>query len=332
MSVELLVGCYTPPMGEGRGIRQLSLAEDGTVTDRGLVAVTESPSFLIVHDSVVYVVNEADQGRVTSFRWRPDGSSDEPGAGRLDQLSVQNTGGAHPCHLAVDPTGSVLAAANYTSGSVSLHRIADGVIAPASAQLTLTGHGPVADRQDGPHAHQVVFAEGLLFVVDLGSDLVWRYELDADLGTRELAPLVLPAGFGPRQLLLEGDYAYVLGELSNDLAVFALSEPAAPRSVQPAYRAGLPDGNLAAALVGSAPGRFLVSHRGADRLVEFGYGAGSVELLREFPAGGRSPRHLAVVAGLTLVAAQLSDEVVAVAADGTARPIPVPSAVCVLPL
>ena len=54
-------------------------------------AVTESPSYLIGHEQLVYVVNEAEQGRVASFRW-----ADE----RLALISVQSTRGAHPCHLA----------------------------------------------------------------------------------------------------------------------------------------------------------------------------------------------------------------------------------------
>ena len=165
-------------------------ADEAELTDRGLIAVTESPSYLIAHEQVVYVVNEAEHGRVTSFRW-----ADE----RLHQLSVQSTGGAHPCHLAVHPSGRLLAAANYTGGSVSLHRLdGAGAIAPATTVLALTGHGPVADRQNAAHAHQVVFTEHDLFVVDLGSDRIWRYRLDDidPVALTELTPLQLPPDSG----------------------------------------------------------------------------------------------------------------------------------------
>lgn len=324
MSLELLVGCYTPPMGDGRGIYRLSVAADGTGSAPGLVALTESPSFLIGHEQVVYVANEADQGRVTSFR--------RAGA-ELQQVSVQNTGGAHPCHLAVDPTGTVLAAANYTSGSVSVHRITDGRIEPAAHVLGFTGSGPVTERQDAAHAHQVVFANGLLLVVDLGSDRIWRHRLDAEaLTVTALEPLVLPAGFGPRQLLVDGDYAYVLGELSNQLAVFAAVEASAPIKLVPAYGAELPDGNLAAALEPAGPNRFLVSHRGADRIVEFGYDGGSVDFIREFSSEGRGPRHLVSHDGTVMVADQFSDEVVIRTADGRVSRVAIPAPTCLLPL
>ena len=53
--------------------------------------------------------------------------------------------------------------------------------------------------------------------------------------------------------MLEADHAYVLGELSNQLAVFTLADPGRPAVVVPAYGAPLPDGNLAATLLRTEP-------------------------------------------------------------------------------
>jgi len=321
----LLTGCYTPPMGSGRGVGRLELS-DGQLISHGLVGLTESPSFLIRRGDVVYAVNEADQGRVTSLRW--DGA-------RLRQLSVQNTGGAHPCHLAIDDSGSVLAVANYTGGSVSLHRLApDGVIMPRFTLLELSGSGPVGDRQDAAHAHQVVFAGSRLHVVDLGSDRVWRYRLEPDGAAVELAPWALPPGFGPRQLVLDAEWAYVLGELSNQLAAFSVTEPGTkPVTVVAAAGRELPAGNLAAALVRPEPGRLLVSHRGADRITSLRCAGAEVTVTAEYPSVAAWPRELSVVEGMVLVCGQRSDEVVALAPDGdvVAR-VATPNPTCVLAL
>lgn len=319
----LLVGGYTPPMGSGRGIYLIELTGHRLI-DRGLVAVTESPSFLIAHEDVVYVVNEAEQGRVTSFRWAGE---------QLRQVSVQNTGGAHPCHLAVHPSGRLLAATNYTSGSVSLHQLdGAGGIAPRTDVIQLHGRGPVADRQEGPHAHQVVFAGDLMFVVDLGSDRVWRYRLDLEsLSTTALDPLVLPPGFGPRQLVVEGGYGYVLGELSSNLAGYDLAAAESPLFVVPAYGEPVPADNLAATLLAPEPGRLAVSHRGADRVSLFDVSPDSAVLTGEFSSGGAGPRHLVAVAEDYLMANEVDDRVVLRSPDGTERQVSVPNPTCILP-
>lgn len=318
----LLVGCYTPPMGDGRGISLLAI-EDGTLLERGLIALTESPSFLISRASIVYAVNEAEHGRVTSFQF---------GGEHLQQLSVQNTAGAHPCHLAVDPSGTVLAAANYTTGSVSLHRLdGTGGIAPAGRVLELSGHGPVAERQGSAHAHQVVFASDLMYVVDLGSDRIWRYTLNpATLDLIAHEPLVLPPGFGPRQLVVNGEYLYVLGELSNQLAVLRGAEIVA---AVPAQGAPVPDGNLAAALEPRADGRLVVSHRGADRLTVFIPNGDSVDFVEEFSSGGAWPRHLRPMGEGYVVADQLSNTVAWLGFDGAVRGrVSTPAPTCICPL
>jgi 6-phosphogluconolactonase (cycloisomerase 2 family) len=168
-------------------------------------------------------------------------------------------------------------------------------------------------------------------VVDLGSDRVWRYTLDVDeLTVEQLPPLVLPAGFGPRQIVVEPDHAYVLGELSSQLAVFAGTELVA---VIPAFGSALPAGNLAATLLSPQPGQLLVSHRGADRICLFSADRDSVELETEFSSEGAGPRHVAVVDGRLFVADQLSDLVASRTADGgDVLTAGVPNPTCILPL
>jgi 6-phosphogluconolactonase len=315
-------------MGDAHGISLLEHDRDGgRLIDLGLRAVTESPSYLVERDEVIYAVNEANEGRVTSFRWRPEERS-------LQLLDVQSTGGAEPCHLAVHPDDGWLAAANYTSGSVSLHRLGPGGrIEPRHRLIELTGAGPVLDRQDHAHAHQVVFAGTELFIVDLGSDRVWRYHFEVTDGRVTAAdPLVLPPGFGPRQLLLTPDLAYVLGELSNAIARFARAGGPA-QQVSPAFAAPLPEGNLAAALVAEAgTGTLLVSHRGADRISELE--PDRLTVRREWPSGGHGPRQLAVADGYLYAANQLSGSVSCWAPGRAEAPVSVatPTPTCVLPL
>ena len=55
--------------------------------------------------------------------------------GRLTFLNRQSSGGAGPCHLAVDRTGKCLLVANYGSGSIAALPIrADGGLAERRAR------------------------------------------------------------------------------------------------------------------------------------------------------------------------------------------------------
>jgi 6-phosphogluconolactonase len=330
----LLVGGYTPPMGEASGISLLGHDPAlRTLTDRGTLVLTESPSFLARHDRGVYAVNEAEHGRISAFGWQD---------GTLHRRSVQATGGAHPCHLAVHPNGRWLAVANYTGGSVSLHPIgADGDVGPLSQLIELHGSGPVADRQESAHAHQVVFDQDRLYVADLGSDRIWRFTLDPAAGTASAAePWLLPAGFGPRQLLLRDGFGYVLGELSGQLAVFALDRagrldrPAEPVAVLPAAAEPLPAGNLAGTLIGGeSPEQAYVSHRGGDRITELRLAGPAGTPVRDRPSQGHWPRHVCSYGGYLYVANQLSGTVSCLSADGSEVLVaPVASPACLLPM
>ncbi|HTZ45929.1 MAG TPA: beta-propeller fold lactonase family protein [Jatrophihabitans sp.] len=332
----LLVGTYTAPMGQAQGISLI--AHDrraSTLVDLGLVAVTESPSYLAGRDGAVYAVNEADHGRITGFEWLP-------AERRLVRRSVQATGGAHPCHVAVHGSGRLLAVANYTSGSVALHPCEAGSIGPFADLVELRGHGPVTDRQGSAHAHQVVFADDLLYVVDLGSDRVWRFVVEpAGATTTSIEPLVLPPGFGPRQLLLDSGagpvrFGYVLGELSGQIAVFDLARGGGPVAMVATSEKPLPDGNLAAGLIaGGSPGECFVSHRGANVIVRLaGRGAG-LAVTGEVSSGGSWPRFVGYLDDYLYVANQESGTVACLAPNqpgAAALTVAVPSPACVLPM
>ncbi len=64
----------------------------------------------------LYAAGEESDGQVWALRLAPGGRG-------LGVLGSATTGGAHPCHLAVDRSGRVLLTANYTSGSVAVHRL-----------------------------------------------------------------------------------------------------------------------------------------------------------------------------------------------------------------
>lgn len=336
---DVFVGCYTSESGgQGEGIARLRRdPRTGDLTGYEVVAATRSPSFLTQHPTrpVLYAVNELDTGSVSAFAVTADGP--------LTELAVRSTGGSHPCHLAVTPDGRYLLAANYSSGSVSVHPLDPaGVPGERSDLLDLEGEGPDQDRQKGPHAHMVSpdpTGPGVL-IVDLGSDRVWRCRLDPISGRLVdlTAAVVAEPGTGPRHLLRAADGALLLvGELGADLSWYRrgpdglarLGDTAATTAegtVYPSELAMLRDG------------RFVyVANRGPDLVSVFAWDGEAATLIAEVPTGGEWPRHLALIDDHLYVANERSHTVTVFRIDpdtGIPQPggasIDAPSPTCVL--
>ncbi len=319
----LLVGSYGPPRGSGPGITLVEHDRTaGTLRAVETVVRMPSPTALAVSadGGTVFAVEELTVGAVRSFRW--DGGS------RLAEVSRRASGGADPCQLLVHPSGRWLLSANYSGATVSAHPLGeDGTLGPRAAVLTFSGSGADPVRQASSHPHMVAAVPGTteLAIADLGCDCIRRVEFNAGSGTfgRELPPVGLPPGSGPRQVVFgrDGRVAYVLGELSGQLITvdWLGGRPRVTRS-QLASDRPLPPGNAAAALELARDGRRLyASHRGADTIVAFDL----TDPLhprweRSLPAGGGSPRHVAQDGAWLYAACENSGLIAAHHVDGRA--------------
>ncbi|MFC0503089.1 lactonase family protein [Micromonospora costi] len=335
------IGCYTAESG-GRGTGIMAARRDaatGALTPLGTVAATASPSFLTRHPAlpVLYAVNELPAGRVSAWRVGDDGG--------LTPLATRGTGGAEPCHLAVMPGGGHLVAANYGGGSVAVFPLdAEGVPGERSDLVVHEGHGADPERQERGHAHMVSPdpARGPLLAVDLGTDSVYRYDLDAATGRLvPRAPRVrTAAGAGPRHLARhpDGRRCYLVGELDATVTGYELSDGSLhqrsrvdasgrPGHVQPSEVAVGPDG------------RFLyVANRGVGTIAVFDLRGERPDLVAEVDTDGEWPRHFALVGEHLYVADERADMIRVFRVDrdsgvpeAVGEPVPVPSPTCVLP-
>ena len=174
---------------------------------------------------VLYAINQEPAGpenghsAVTSFLVSPESHG-------LSLINSQSSEGSGICHIHCSPDGKYIFAANYGSGhATALPVSAKGEIQPASSVVIGAGSGPVASRQEGPHAHQVMLDPGqnFLLVPDLGTDKVMIYDFDAQSG--KLSPhaaqpfFSLAPGAGPRHLAFhpDGKSLYVVNELNATL-------------------------------------------------------------------------------------------------------------------
>ena len=337
------IGCYTAESG-GRGVGIVAARRDpvtGALEVLGAVATTPSPSFLARHPSlpVLYAANELDEGLVTAWTVRPDGSLGELGVPR-------STGGAHPCHLAVAPGGRALYSANYGSGSVCVHPLdADGVPGERSDLLVHDGRGPDPQRQERAHAHLVSPEPdgGGLLAVDLGTDSVYRYELDPASGRprRESDRWAVAAGTGPRHLARhpDGRCCYLVGELTATVTTFEFDAPGRLRE-RGRVAASTRTGHVQPSEIVVGPdGRFLyVANRGSGTVSVFTLDGDLPRYVTEVETGGEWPRHFALIGSHLYVADERAHAVAVFAIDPrTGVPSPTgeaaetPSPTCVLP-
>ncbi|HVX44886.1 MAG TPA: lactonase family protein [Mycobacteriales bacterium] len=341
----IYVGSYTPDTGgNGTGISLLERnTETGELRLIDSVAELSGASFLAAHPSgrFLYSVSEAEPGAVAAFAVGDDG--------RLQPLGEQETGGSGPCHLSVDPSGSYLLTANYGSGSICVHPIAEeGSLGRRTDLVQHAGSGPDPDRQAGPHAHNIRLdpAGRHFLAADLGTDELRAYRLDTETGSLESHFVVRSeAGAGPRHLVTRGGrWVHVADELASTVTTYAFTAATGllDRLASVPALVGEPaDGvrNYPSEIGISADERFIyVANRGQDCITVLAVEGETLRPVQDVPSGGEWPRNFVVVGSDLYVANQNSGNVAAFRIDETTG-IPqatggldIPSPACILPL
>jgi 6-phosphogluconolactonase len=335
----LYLGTYTGPSSQGIYKSSLDLGTSAMETPT-LATTASNPSFIVLHPSgdYLYAVNEGS-GAVVAF-------SVNRASGVLTRLNQQSSGGAAPCHLAVDRAGKNILVANYTGGSVTVLPIqVDGRLGAATAHIQHAG--------SSPHAHCITLDgnEQFALVCDLGLDRVFSYRFDSlrgTLTTNSIPWVAVPSGAGPRHLTFEpqGRRAYVICELNSTIIGCHYDST---NGVLVAFQtiSSLPSDwsgkSSAAEIAIHASGRFLYgSNRGANTVAVFALDAvtGIMTPVQQQPVG-QTPRHFALdpSGAFCLVASQDSNEVRIYAIDSqtgrltpNGQTIKVSQPVCVLPV
>lgn len=293
----LFIGTYTDGAGAGKGIGVGTWdPASGQLTAKSVVTVS-NPSFLALAPSRrhLYAVDEQAGGKVTALAVANGG---------LKVINSQSSEGDGPTHLCVTPDGKHVLAANYDSGSVVILPVrSDGGLGAATDLAQHTGSGPDPDRQEGPHAHQVLPDRSGAYVhsVDLGTDSVYAYTVSSAGKLKLVHQVKVPAGQGPRHLAFHpnGRFAYLANELGNSVIVASYDGSTGlltPGKPQTTLTAAPPAGvrNYPGEIVVSDDGRFVyVSNRGADNAAVFAVqdGGASLKLLANTPVG-KNPRHI----------------------------------------
>ncbi|VWX55133.1 beta-propeller fold lactonase family protein [Novosphingobium sp. 9U] len=291
------VGSYREKGGEG--FYRLE-RDGGRLMLTGCERAIEDASYVVWSDRhrLAYMVEEKEEGRIAT--WRFDGA--------WEHVASLPSGGALPCFLSLSPDGHTLACANYGDGTLTTFALDPESGAPRQllSSYRPSGHGPVPERQEGPHAHCAVFdGDDVLYHVDLGLDRVFRHELERGRIVASAPAFSAPSGAGPRHLLLHPDAEHdlLVCELSAQLLLLRREGPdfACVGAVPTCPHDGVRD-NLGGHLALDRDGTVLVTNRGHDSLVRFAIDGEQLHLREWSHTGGSSPRHLMVDRGQVIVA------------------------------
>lgn len=328
-TLPLLVGSYTPAQaGDSvQGVFQIHFnLGTGEFSEPVPISAGINPSFLAHHPHlpIVYVANELHgtppRGVIQALATDPKGT--------FQLLGKTPTQGNDPCHVAVSADGLFLAAANYSSGSITWIPLRHDGSPDSDNTIVLAhqGNGP-SPRQTEPHAHQVVFSplDSVLYACDLGTDAVMVYRIH-NSAPKLTQQLKLAPGSGPRHLTIWPGKRriYILNELNGSIDVVRIQPKTGTlKSIQtiPSPNKNA-DANPASADIHLTPdGKFLfVSNRGIENnLVSFKVHprTGKLALLQTTSCQGKGPRNFFITPDgrWILVANQHSNQVVSFRLD-----------------
>jgi 6-phosphogluconolactonase len=353
ISYMVYVGTYTVRDSKGIYAYRFQSGRLTPVGATGLVAETPNPSFLAADPShrFLYAVNESvpgeKNGMVSAF-------SIDRKTGKLTFLNQVSSGGAGPCAVSLDQTGKYVLIANYDSGSVAAFPVLrGGRLGEASAFVQHSGHSINLERQEGPHAHDILASPDNRFVLtaDLGLDQLLVYRFNATKGslTANLPPAAsVSAGSGPRHFVFDetGKFVYVVNEMHSTVTAFAYDAKQGKldelQTVSALRKNTNPESTTAAEIALGASGRYLyTSNRGEDTITVFAIDPvkHTLKAVQHAPTLGKTPRGFGIdPTGSYLVAGNQDTDNMFVfrihsksgQLTATGKVVEVPSPVCVV--
>jgi len=306
------LGTYTssdPRYGGSGGSKGIYVARfdssSGALSKPELAVENKDPSYLVIHPNhrYLYAVNEEPDesaGHVSAF-------SIDRSSGKLSLLNQVPSKGGMPCHINTDKKGTVVAVANWGTGSTVTFPVGqDGKLGEATGFYQHSGERSGVPAGGSPvqvHCHSVNVSADSRFLIatDTGLNKVFVHRLDtakAKFTPHEPPFLGLKHQANPRQLAFHpnGKWAYIVNEsgpgctmLHYDARRGVFEEGPTARTVPESHQ-----GRVTPAEIAMHPtGRFLyVSNRGHDSIAAMTINPanGELTLVEAFQPGGNGPR------------------------------------------
>lgn len=214
-----ILGGYTRRINDGLYSIDFD-PETGRFSDKKLIAELDSPTYVCLNEdkTLLFAIDSDELGGIKVFK-RDENSDWQELTSIYDLVSAG-------CHLSFRDSSQTLYVANYHTGAIDVYKL-DGDVMTNIQTIQHFGSGP-HKNQDNPHVHYTGLNQDhtLLLTCDLGTDHVTSYSVNDEGLLEEAHTIMLPAGTGPRHLVLSADekFAYVNGELNSTTNVLSLSE------------------------------------------------------------------------------------------------------------
>lgn len=288
-----LVGSYS----EGNDTNSIYKVElkNNKLELAGKVESGYNPSFIIDDGNNIVFLNEIEDEKNLRILSGLDGTAKE-----------FSSGGVGPCHI--NKFKDYISVSNYTSGSISLLKRIDDSYKLVD-HVKFQGSGPKKERQESSHVHSSIYNEAndLLYCADLGCDIVTVFKVLNDK-LEKVSEFKSSPGDGPRMMTIEGDFGYIVNELSNTLSFVKLESNGEIKLID--RFSTLPDGcnvgSLASHIVINN-NKLFISNRGYDSLVYFDIVKGKPENPKWLMLKGDFPRHFIIEDNNILVTNQESN-------------------------
>lgn len=165
-----------------------------------------NPTWLTLNQEkqILFAVRETSpNGFVSTFSMNP-----------FKHLDTIPSNGGYPCHTVIHQ--NLLFVSNYENGIFSVFKFQENGKLSTHQVLNHTIRGR-------SNAHQVVLEENYVFLVDLGSNTIFQYQMNENkmLIPNRIPKIEMKNGCGPRQLVISSrvDFGYVLCELDATVSI-----------------------------------------------------------------------------------------------------------------
>jgi len=310
----ILVSGYNTQMATYRLGQNYTVSRTGGWgVDSNLTWLQVEPMLCTMCKDVVYAVHEVSRylnivGGAVS-RW----TMERQGLVRHEWVHVKGTG---PAHLLVDHEQSMAYTANYAGGSFSAIHM-EGMRLGNISYYETFGKG----CRDQSHPHETITWGDLVWVVDLGCDMVWHYK-KVGTGLVKTNSTSVGYGRGPRHLILhkERNLALLVCEVQNFLQVYSVDNVTGNLEKKQEVHLSTVANNTGAEILIHPNGKWIyVSSRGVGMVILFQLDANNkISKVEEFRLAGTWPRHMALhpKRNLLVVADQMGDKLQLVKLDG----------------
>lgn len=306
MEIPFYVGCYAPK-GQDSLFAYCLNTQTGSVTQTHTCAEVENPSYLALSSDgeTLYAVSETE-----TFQGQAGGGFAALSCKNSFSVYGQSaTRGTFPCHILLQEADSLAFISNYGSGSISTFHIKPAAAPRLESVTQHHGHGPNAERQEGPHVHSCTWVGEQLGAADLGIDRIALYHVHKGKLTAAGA-IALPAGSGVRHFVCDvnrADTLYAACELTSEVAIVKKAGDCWQAEKQLSALPHAVTGNTCAAIRQTRDGRFLlVSNRGHNSIAVFRCTQEGLSPLHWIDTHGQDPRDFLLVQNFLLVANQTS--------------------------